>query len=193
MAQSLNGYISGPDGRRVALSSDEDWKRVLSLREKSDGIIIGKNTVILDDPELKVGGNCKSARIVIDPRLTIDGKNYKILHGERKTLILNEMKDGIFGNIQYIKCGTPFDLAKSLEILYSMGYRNLLVEGGKITAESFLKAGFVDEMYVFIASVILEDGGIRMPAVSSIRRNAVKRITLINGGILLNIDPGEWK
>ncbi|WP_171823331.1 hypothetical protein [Thermogymnomonas acidicola] len=32
MAMSLNGYISGPGGRRANISSDEDWKRVMQLR-----------------------------------------------------------------------------------------------------------------------------------------------------------------
>ena len=77
LAQSLNGYISGPHGRRVLLSSDEDWNRVMGMRRSVDGILIGKNTVIHDDPELKLNDDSPAIRIVIDPKLSLEGKNYR--------------------------------------------------------------------------------------------------------------------
>ena len=55
VAQSLNGLIAGKFGRRVQISSAEDWERVLDLRTRSDAILIGANTVINDNPDLYTG------------------------------------------------------------------------------------------------------------------------------------------
>ena len=192
LAQSLNGYISGPDGRRVLLSSDEDWNRVMGMRRSVDGILIGKNTVIHDDPELKLNDDSPAIRIVIDPKLSLEGKNYRITDGTRRTAILNETREDTDGINSYIRCGRPFDLRTAMARLYGIGIRKILVEGGKITAENFLRVGMVDEMYVFISNTVLPDGGVRMPSVSSERRNAVVGITVISGGVLMKISPGEW-
>ncbi|MGP6206530.1 RibD family protein [Cuniculiplasma sp. SKW3] len=192
MAQSLNGYISGPEGKRVLLSSKEDRVRVMEMRKNVDAIVIGRNTVMSDNPELLVEGNSDTIRVVIDPELKIYGKGFRITDGSRRTIVLNEIMEKSEGLTRYMKCHKPFNLKNALEKLYQIGIKKILVEGGKKTAESFLREKLVDEMYLFVSNIILPDGGVRMPSVTHEGRNAVIGTIVINGGVLMKIDPGEW-
>lgn len=192
MAQSLNGYISGPEGKRVLLSSKEDRNRVMEMRKSVDAVLIGRNTVMTDDPQLLVDGNPDTIRAVIDPELKIYGKGFRITDNSRRTVILNEILEKNEGLTRYIKCHKPFDLKEALEKLYEIGIKKILVEGGKITAETFLREKLVNEMYLFVSNIILPDGGVRVPSVTGEVRNAVIGTTVINGGVLMRIDPGEW-
>ena len=93
MAQSLNGYISGPEGKRVLLSSIEDRKRVMEMRRNVDAILVGRNTVMTDNPDLLVENNPDTIRIAIDPSLKIYGKGFKITDNSRTTIVINEVMD----------------------------------------------------------------------------------------------------
>jgi diaminohydroxyphosphoribosylaminopyrimidine deaminase/5-amino-6-(5-phosphoribosylamino)uracil reductase len=53
-AESSNGKIAGPGGKRSQISSDRAMKVVHELRARSDTILVGINTVITDDPQLTV-------------------------------------------------------------------------------------------------------------------------------------------
>jgi diaminohydroxyphosphoribosylaminopyrimidine deaminase/5-amino-6-(5-phosphoribosylamino)uracil reductase len=53
-AESSNGKIAGPGGKRSQISSDRAMKVVHELRARSDTILVGINTAITDDPQLTV-------------------------------------------------------------------------------------------------------------------------------------------
>ncbi len=78
-AISIDGKISTRLGDSK-LSSSEDFVRLHKLRSKVDGIIVGKNTVMKDDPLLTVrytkGKN--PVRIILDSKGDISSKS-KIL------------------------------------------------------------------------------------------------------------------
>jgi len=83
-AISIDGKISTRTGNSK-LSSSEDFVRVHKLRSKVDGILIGKNTVIKDNPLLTVrytrGKN--PVRIILDSKGEIPIKS-KILQTSNK-------------------------------------------------------------------------------------------------------------
>jgi 2,5-diamino-6-(ribosylamino)-4(3H)-pyrimidinone 5'-phosphate reductase len=56
------------------------------------------------------------------------------------------------------------DLEKAMNILYDQGIRSILVEGGGTVILSFLKAGLVDELFVYIGSMII--GGKNTPTMA---------------------------
>lgn len=193
MAQSINGYISKISGERAYISSEEDNIRVQALRNNSDGILVGYRTVIKDNPSLIAPNNKNSIRLIIDPRCSLT-PNYRVMDGKRKTIILNSEKSEKYEeNIEYVNCGKPFNLEKSLELIYEKGIRSVLVEGGRVTAEAFLQRGFVDEMYMFIGDLFLEDGGILSPTTDREIRNVILDVRIMKGGLLLKIDPSKFK
>jgi 2,5-diamino-6-(ribosylamino)-4(3H)-pyrimidinone 5'-phosphate reductase len=53
-AMSLDGKLSTIERRQVKISNDLDLKRMDKLRAESDAVMVGSNTVAIDDPKLTV-------------------------------------------------------------------------------------------------------------------------------------------
>ena len=186
MAQSINGYISGRDGERVQISSEYDSKRVMELRNSVDAIMIGGNTLRSDNPFLK-SDNCRF-RIVLksDGILHMDSNIFK---SEGTVIIVNESKETVHGNTIWISGGKPVDLKIAMNKIYSMGIRRILLEGGKKTAMNFLRDRLVDEMYLFIGDIFIEEGGIKMLDNSKRIKEIIVNAEIMDKGILLRLNP----
>ena len=69
-AASVDGKIALPNRQKLRLSNEEDFSRVHSLRSECDAIIVGIDTIILDDPSLtinqKYSGGKNPVRIILD-------------------------------------------------------------------------------------------------------------------------------
>ena len=164
-AMSLDGKIATRTGDSN-LSSEKDLLRVHKLRANVDAILVGKNTLMIDDPLLIVKhvrgknpiriildskGSIKlTSRIVKTSRMipTIIAVSEKI---KQKNIIRLEKKGA-----EVIKCGqNKIDLKKLLYILRKKKIKNLLVEGGGLTNWSFIKDKLVDEIIVTITPHVL--------------------------------------
>ncbi|MGC8515697.1 MAG: RibD family protein [Thermoplasmata archaeon] len=172
VAQSLNGLIAGKFGRRVQISSAEDWGRVLDLRTKSDAILIGANTVINDNPDLYTGRTDSKdklpMRVLLDGRLSIPTHS-RIFDGRGRTIVFtaNRQRKMLNCDIVYsddIHIPIPF----VIDTLETMNVRNLLVEGGSMVINEFLKAGVVDDFFLYVGNILIEGDGIRLfePAIT---------------------------
>ena len=53
-AISLDGKLSTRERKQVKISNKEDLERVDSLRAGADAVMVGSNTVAIDDPKLTV-------------------------------------------------------------------------------------------------------------------------------------------
>lgn len=157
MAMSADGKIALQDRTEVKISGEEDFKRVHELRNRVDAILVGIGTVLADDPKLTVKKKfVESAshplKVVLDSRGRIPGDAQLFHEGEYLIATTNEVdKPG------WIKCGDGkrVDLKLLLEELSKRGVKELLVEGGGEVVYSFVKEGLVDEIYLFIGSMII--------------------------------------
>ena len=164
-AISLDGNMATKTGDS-RLSSKKDLVRVHKLRSNVDAILIGKRTMMLDDPSLTVryvkGKN--PIRIILDSNGNIKS-NSKIIQTCRKiptiiTVSENVSKKNIARlhrhGLEVIKCGRKeINLKKLLHILRKKNIKKLLVEGGGTTNWSFFKNGLVDEIIVTLTPFIL--------------------------------------
>ena len=111
-AISIDGKIATRTGRSN-LSSKKDLVRVHNLRKSVDAILIGKNTVNVDDPSLTVrhvkGKN--PIRIILDPNGSLSLKS-KVISTAKKTptiLVVSEnaknVKKFVTKGAQVITCG----------------------------------------------------------------------------------------
>ncbi|MDE1766333.1 MAG: 2,5-diamino-6-(ribosylamino)-4(3H)-pyrimidinone 5'-phosphate reductase [Thaumarchaeota archaeon] len=168
-AMSIDGKIATRT-KKSRLSSDRDLMRVHKLRGKVDAVLVGKNTVHVDNPSLTVrhvkGRN--PARIVLDPRATIplNSKVVKTSNAIPTMLVVSDMasprKISLFAKkgLQVIRCGrTGIELKKLLSILSRQGIKKILVEGGGTTNWHFLKEKLVDEILVTVTPYIVGGKG----------------------------------
>ena len=133
------------------------------LRSKYDSILVGIDTVIIDNPRLtsRVNGGRNPLRIVLDPKLRIP-LNSKVLidknvlvvsttHAdENKLWFLNKKgyKVLILGKYK-------ISLKKLIKYLWENGITSILVEGGTITHTYFLKQKLVNKIYLFKSKSIV--------------------------------------
>ena len=145
-AQSEDGFIAIQDTKNeihtYKFSNDLTQTLVHRLRARSQAILVGTRTALVDNPTL-------TTRYWPGPnplRLTID--RHDILPS---TL---HLKDGSAPTIVY----THESIEKILRDLYSRGIQSLLVEGGAKLLQSFIDAGLWDEARIETAPVRLGNG-----------------------------------
>ncbi|MCV0430944.1 2,5-diamino-6-(ribosylamino)-4(3H)-pyrimidinone 5'-phosphate reductase [Nitrosopumilus sp.] len=164
-AISIDGKISTRTGNSK-LSSSEDLVRLHKLRSKVDGIIIGKNTVIKDNPLLTVrhtrGKN--PVRIILDSKGKISSHS-KILQtsNEIQTIIAvsksipksNVDKLNKFP-IELISTGQKsVNLKSLLSKLAAKNLKTLLVEGGGTVNWEFIKQDLFDEIIITLSPFVI--------------------------------------
>ena len=140
------------------ISNTLSRQRVHQWRSQETALLIGVQTLIYDNPNLTTrhwkGPN--PLRIVLDPTNRTP-KNATVNRDENPTLFFNREKLISSGNKIHIQL-KPFTLENVLAYCYSKEIQSILVEGGKVTLERFIKEGLWDEARVFKANKILKTG-----------------------------------
>ena len=166
-AMTIDGKIASKTGD-PELSDEKDWKEVYKLRTQVDAIMVGKGTIIKDDPKLHIKYHEHKGyhRIVVDSNLNIpiDSKVIEFQPDIYPTIICttekaNEKKVNDFEakNVKIIKAGKEkrVDLIKLMSLLYNYGIKSILLEGGGTLNWSFIKNNLVDEIRLTIAPWII--------------------------------------
>jgi len=166
-AQSIDGKIATRSGDSKWISSPESRRAAHALRARVDGILIGINTVLADDPDLTARlatPRRVAARVVLDTHLRIpsDAELVRTAH-RTPTLIVTgvQSRRQAARRRQLMRAGCeilemPNDdngirLAPLLRALRDRGMTNLLVEGGGRVLGSFVEQGLADEAMIFVA------------------------------------------
>lgn len=163
-AMTLDGKIATRNGSSE-ISGPEDLKRVHQIRKENEAIMVGINTVLVDDPRLTVHkiSSKKSdnpIRVVVDSqaRTPIDSR---ILNNDAHTIIavskkaLSKKVEKLKEKVEVIICGEDrVDLVELMEKLKIKGINSLMLEGGATLNFSMLENGLVDEVRVCIAPMI---------------------------------------
>lgn len=164
-AISLDGKIATITGDS-ALSSKKDKIRLHRLRSHMDAILVGKNTILQDDPMLNVryvkGKN--PTRIVLDS-LGQTPTSSKIIQSSQQipTVIAvskkapkkNLARLGKFPVDVVIAGQNKVELKRLLRFLHHKKIRTILLEGGGTTNWNFVSQGLVDEVIVTITPYLV--------------------------------------
>ncbi|HUK94782.1 MAG TPA: bifunctional diaminohydroxyphosphoribosylaminopyrimidine deaminase/5-amino-6-(5-phosphoribosylamino)uracil reductase RibD [Gaiellaceae bacterium] len=132
VAMTLDGRVTVPGSRWV--TGEESHRRVHELRAASDAVAVGTGTVLADDPALTardVGATTQPRRLAFGRRSLPEGSELELRSGP---------------------------LEEELRVLAGEGVRTLLLEGGPTLAASFLAAGLVDKLLVFVAPRLSGEG-----------------------------------
>jgi len=164
-AQTADGYLDilrKPGDQKDSLKISSPFTRMLTHKNRSecDAILVGTNTAILDNPSLNVrywdGKN--PVRAVIDCNLVLPMDSI-LLNNQTPTLIFNNKISMVQGNISWIQIDFNKNVVSQiLQELYSRKLQTLLVEGGTILHQSFLKEGLWNEIQVETSPQKIEMG-----------------------------------
>jgi len=164
-AITLDGKIATYKGDSE-LSSKHDKVRIHRLRSKVDAILVGKNTVMRDDPLLTVrhvkGKN--PIRIILDSRATIKSSSKIIKTSRNIPTIIAISKKATRKNIlrlqkhpvEVIISGkNRVNIKELLRILKRKKINRILLEGGGTVNWDFVRRGFVDKAIVTLTPFLV--------------------------------------
>ncbi|WP_439697825.1 bifunctional diaminohydroxyphosphoribosylaminopyrimidine deaminase/5-amino-6-(5-phosphoribosylamino)uracil reductase RibD [Mucilaginibacter sp. AW1-7] len=169
-AQTNDGFFAPGDGSQFWITGTQARKLVHKWRSEEDAILVGKNTVAIDNPQLNVryweGKSPK--RVVIDRRLELS-KEANVFDQSVETLIFNEIEFNSDGKNKYIAL-EDFDRYVPQYILYQLylqDIQSVIIEGGAHTLQVFIDAGLWDEARIFTGKTVLSKG-IKSPQITGI-------------------------
>lgn len=167
-AMTLDGKIATATGQSKWITNETSRAYGYKLRDIYDGIMVGINTVIEDNPMLtaRVDGGKNPIRIVVDSSLKIDINANVVQDKSAKTIIATTdkaNKDKILKlqaqDVDVIVVdkdeNDKVDIEKLLDILGQQNICSILVEGGATLSGSFVAKKLVDKVYFFIAPKIV--------------------------------------
>jgi diaminohydroxyphosphoribosylaminopyrimidine deaminase/5-amino-6-(5-phosphoribosylamino)uracil reductase len=160
LATSLDGHIAIKNQKTKITNEKSNFFSHL-LRSKMDAILVGSNTVKVDNCLLtsRINGLEKFTplRVILSRKLDLDS-SYKIFKNckKYKTLIFTQQKS-IEKKKKFLKLNVEvltlaeksYNLKNILKKLASMGVSNLLVEGGAKIFSLFLKERKFDDIFIF--------------------------------------------
>jgi 2,5-diamino-6-(ribosylamino)-4(3H)-pyrimidinone 5'-phosphate reductase len=172
---SIDGKISSILHRQVRISGKDDLIRVDELRTSSDAIMVGIGTILADDPRLRVkseplrkerlerGTYENPLRIVADslartpPDAEVLGAGCIIAVSRAA---LPERLAALSDRCEIFVSGVDrVNLIELMSFLHGIGVKRLMVEGGAILNWSMIRAGLVDEIYVYVGNMLIGGEG----------------------------------
>ncbi|MDA9554872.1 bifunctional diaminohydroxyphosphoribosylaminopyrimidine deaminase/5-amino-6-(5-phosphoribosylamino)uracil reductase RibD [Pelobium sp.] len=155
-AETKDGFFSPDDDSQKWISGDEAKRLVHLWRSQEDCVLVGKNTALIDNPQLNVrsvaGRNPK--RAVIDKNLELS-KQLHLFDNQQNTFVFNAVKTDLEDKTTYIEI-EHFDQFLPQYVLYQLylqDVQSLIIEGGVKTLQTFIDAGLWDEARIFTGNV----------------------------------------
>jgi diaminohydroxyphosphoribosylaminopyrimidine deaminase / 5-amino-6-(5-phosphoribosylamino)uracil reductase len=172
IAQSADGKITEEVGKQTWITGNESSVFVHSQRALYDAVLVGANTINVDNPQLNVrlaeGRNPK--RIIIDGRLNSDADS-KVFNDENKEntiLFTSQNTDPVKLDklttlgVSIIQCPLnekgKISLFSVLKILGENKIASLFIEGGAQIFNQFIEENLFDELVVLQSPVTLGKG-----------------------------------
>lgn len=184
VAESLDGKIATAGGDSKWITSDKSRGYAHRLRQYYDGVMVGVNTVLRDDPKLDAWfATRQPSKIIIDSQLSVP-QDAKVFSGKGRVILVTiparqgqetENRKILSTKARILevreKAG-QVNLRDALKKLAGLEITNILVEGGGTLIGSLFDEKLVDKVMFFISPKII--GG--KDAISAVMGNGVSRI-----------------
>ena len=174
-ATTLDGRSAAADGTSRWVSSRAARLDTHRLRALSDTMLVGTNTVAVDDPELTVRDE-HDRPVAVQPLRVVMG--LRDLPAGRR--IFNDRAETLHLRTR--------DAAQALKELWVRDRRHVFLEGGPTLAAAFLRAGLVDEIVAYVAPMLLGAGrpavaDLGLGTISDALRPTVTDVTVLAGAV----------
>jgi diaminohydroxyphosphoribosylaminopyrimidine deaminase/5-amino-6-(5-phosphoribosylamino)uracil reductase len=173
-ATSLDNRVAAKAAERTAISSSDSLRHAHAVRAEVDALGAGSGTVIADDPLLtarEVHRRRPLARVLFDRRLRVSASARVFSTQDAGPVIIvttpesmetNRVRAGELeragAELEVIRGG---DLATAFGRLADRQITSLVLEGGVLLQAAAWSAGLVDAVHLYVAPMMLGDGGPR--------------------------------
>ena len=180
-AASLDGKMatSGGDSKWITCESARKYAR--TLREAYQAVLVGVNTVTLDNPNLgvRMKGKKDPIRIILDPKLRIPLKS-QVLRDTNVIIATTTRADKAkkehlesLGFRVLVFNSNHITIPQFLSVLRVNEIISVLVEGGGKTLGNFVDSGIIDKVYAFHAPTLI--GGSRAVSIGGIGTATIEK------------------
>ncbi len=191
LAMSLDGRTALANGESHWITGEAARADVQHWRARSSAIMTGNGTIRADNPRLTARLTNDAAfvpplRVILDRQLQTSQKA-NVLDGSAPTLVFHahaaKPSDG-YGRVECAVVDMSagrLDLAKVLRLLAERGINELQVEAGPTLCGTLFSGGFVDELLLYIAPVLLGNEAqplLKLPGIDEIA--AGRRLRMID-------------
>ena len=154
IALSADGFY-GQEGKDVLISSSETKQNTRDMRKVFDAILVGKKTLLQDNPNL---GSAEKdpLRVILCHTADFSVKDFQAFRDENVIIVCQEKTEAceFDGEVLFFE-----DLLDLKQKLFDQGVQSVLVEGGGEVLSSFLAENLLDEFHVVQSkNVKLDDG-----------------------------------
>ena len=174
---SLNGKIATSNGESKWITNSICRKKVQLLRSEHDGILIGKNSIIFDNPRLNLRDQFEAVEnkpiFVLDTNFSLSelknislfdkvGRNKVYIFTKKKIEYRSRQDSTLFNGVSMERVNTTqglLNIKEILKVVSRIGVNRLLVEGGSRVWTSFVKTNLFDEIIMFTGNKIINDSG----------------------------------
>ena len=175
LALSLDGYIGIRGGVRTRITGVDAEREVHRLRTGFDAILIGTETLRVDNPRLTVRmaprGRRPVRRLVLDARAELPSDAAIFDDVELNPLHIfthQDLSESEVTRLELLgahvhsvpRTNRGLDLESIMGVVQELGVQSLLCEGGAKLANSLIRKDLVQRLYLFIAPKTLGVGGI---------------------------------
>ena len=178
IGQSLDAKIALNNGNSHYINEKESITYLHCLRSISDGVLVGVNTIIKDNPLLttrKIKGQ-NPTRLIIDPSLKLTNK-YKIFKDKKTNIIFttsNKTKN--LNNTTIVKLPKKDFTLGVYKFLKKSSLRYILIEGGPTTLSHFIEQNLINYMQFIISPTLIGSGinSVKLKPITNLKK-AIRR------------------
>ena len=194
IGQSIDGKIALNNGKSHYINEKESIIYLHCLRSISDGVLVGVNTIIKDNPLLttrKIKGQ-NPTRLIIDPSLKLTNK-YKIFKDNNKNIIFtNSSKRKKLYNTIIVKFPKKNFTLNIYKYLKKTSLKTILIEGGPTTLSHFIELKLLNYMQFIISPTIIGSGidSLKLKPITNLKNAIRKKNTISKLGkeIIVTLD-----
>ena len=178
IGQSLDAKIALNNGNSHYINEKESITYLHCLRSISDGVLVGVNTIIKDNPLLTTrrikGGN--PTRLIIDPSLKLTNK-YKIFKDKNTNIVFttsNKAKN--LNNTTLVKLPKKDFTLCVYKFLKKSSLKYILIEGGPTTLSHFIEQNLINYMQFIISPTLIGSGinSVKLKPITNLKK-AIRR------------------
>ena len=172
IGQSLDAKIALNNGNSHYINEKESITYLHCLRSISDGVLVGVNTIIKDNPLLTTrkikGGN--PIRLIIDPSLKLTNR-FKIFKDKNTNIVFttsNKTKN--LNNTTIVKLPKKDFTIGVYKFLKKSSLKYILIEGGPTTLSHFIEQNLINYMQFIISPTLIGSG------INSVKLKPIKNL-----------------